>query len=453
MNGHTQRTQETAAGTHRPELLLQTSLSAIASRARRCPKHRFRGLYSLFNRTNLRAAYFELNPKAAAGVDGERWAEFGRDLEANVERLAEELRGQRYHAKLIRRTYIPKGKNTTRPLGIPTMADKVVQKVASRILSAIYEQDFLDFSHAYREHRDIRKAVEGVRVALMGNRCAWVVGADLKNYFGSIDHAWMIRMLKERIDDGPFLRLIAKWLRAGVLEKDGQVVHPATGTPQGGIVSCVLANVYLHYALDLWFEKRFKPGCQGDAVLVRYADDWIAGFQFHGDAGRFYRQAAQRLQRFGLNLAREKSGVKLFSRHRKREAERFDFLGFEFRWGRTRYGSNVVKLRTSRTKLRKSLASWKQWCREHRNKRLKWIFEAANRKLRGYYNYYGTTGNSPSLRQLYEQVKRILYRALNRRSERRSYNWETFTQMLKHYVLLPPRIVWGRQLQVRMKLV
>jgi RNA-directed DNA polymerase len=406
----------------------------------------------LFNASNLRAAYFELNPKAASGVDGESYAAFGENLDANVARLADELRGRRYHAKLIRRAYIPKGKDTTRPLGILTMADKVVQKVAAKILSAIYEQDFLDFSHAYRPHRDIRKAVEETRVALMSTRCSWVVGADLKDCFGSIQHEWVIRMLRERIDDGPFLRLIGKWLRAGVLEKDGQVIHPASGTPQGGIISCMLANVYLHYALDLWFEKKFKTGCQGDAVLVRYADDWTVGFQFHADAGRFYRQSAERLAKFGLTLAREKSSVKEFSRHRKRDVERFDFLGFEFRWGRTRHGSNVVKLRTSRKKLRKSLATWKLWCREHRNKRLKAIFEVANRKLRGYYQYYGVTGNTPSLSEFYSHVKRMLYQTLNKRSERRSYNWRTFNEMLKYYRLLPPRIVWGRRWQVSMKL-
>lgn len=446
MNGHTEPSQETVAGKLRPDKLLPTSLRAIASKAKADAKHRFGGLYSLLNKSNLRAAYYGLNPKAVAGVDEVGYAEFGKDLDAHVEKLTEDLKGKRYHAKLIRRTYIPKGPNTTRPLGILSMSDKLPQRVAASILEAIYEQDFYDFSNAYRPNRDQRGAVRMLRDSILNNRCAWVVEIDVKSFYDTLDHDLMLQMVEQRVSDRAFLRLIGKWLRAGIMKEDGTVEHPATGTPQGGIVSCVLANIYLHNALDSWFMEKFKPSCHGDAVLHRYADDTVAVFQYHGEAVRYFQEVVERLKEFGLSIAPDKSGIKLFSRFRKRESKRFDFLGFEFRWGRTRLRKDTIKLRTSRKKFRKSLESFKEWMREHRNKRLRWIFESVRRKLEGYYNYYGVTGNSPSLKELYYQVHRILYRWLNRRSERRSYNWKTFRQMLDHYQLPRPKIVWQLRL-------
>jgi RNA-directed DNA polymerase len=436
----------------RPDRLLPLSVRAIASKAGKEPTHRFRGLYSLFNRSNLRAAWFALNRKAAAGVDGITHEEYGRDLDAHVEKLAEELKGKRYRAKLIRRSYLPKGEGTTRPLGILTMSDKLVQRVAADILTAIYEQDFCDFSHAYRPGRGARTAVEAVRSGFIGSRCSWVVEFDITGFYDNINHDLLMKMLERRINDKPFLILIRKWLRAGVLDTDGMVLHPATGTPQGGIISCVLANIYLHYALDDWFAKKFKPGCRGDAMMVRYADDWVAGFQFHGDAAHFQRAVEERLKTFGLSLAKEKCAKGFFSRHRKREAKRFDFLGFEFRWGRTRRGCNMIKMRTSRKKFRKSVAVFTEWIKEHRHKRMSWIFAEVNTKLRGYYQYYGVTGNGRSLREFRLCVRRLLYRWLNRRSERRSYNWKTFAEMMRHYGLLYPKISWGWDQQTRLEL-
>jgi group II intron reverse transcriptase/maturase len=332
------------------------------------------------------------------------------------------------------------------------MSDKLAQRVAADILTAIYEQDFSDISHAYRPRRGTRTAVDAVRKRFMGSRCSWVVEFDITGFYDNINHELLMKMLERRINDKPFLILIRKWLRAGVLDTDGMVLHPATGTPQGGIISCVLANIYLHHALDDWFECKFKPGCRGDAMMVRYADDWVAGFQFHGDAAHFQRAVEERLKTFCLSLAKEKCGKGLFTRHRKREAKRFDFLGFEFRWGRTKRGSNTIKLRTSRKKFRKSVAAFKEWIREYRHKRMSWIFAEVNTKLRGYYQYYGVTGNSRSLREFRLCVKRLLFRWLNRRSERRSYNWKTFTEMMRHYGLLYPRISWGWEKQTKLAL-
>jgi group II intron reverse transcriptase/maturase len=226
----------------RPDRLLPLSVRAIASKAGKEPKHRFRGLYSLFNRSNLRAAWFALNRKAAAGVDGITHEEYGRDLDAHVEKLAEELKGKRYRAKLIRRSYLPKGEGTTRPLGILTMSDKLVQRIAADILTAIYEQDFCEFSYAYRPGRSTRTAVEAVRRGFIGSRCSWVVEFDITGFYDNINHELLMKMLERRINDRPFLILIRKWLRAGVLDTDGMVLHPATGTPQGGIISCIFGE-------------------------------------------------------------------------------------------------------------------------------------------------------------------------------------------------------------------
>lgn len=442
MNRHTQLSKDTAAGEKRPDKLLPTSLRAIATKAKSDKLHRFGGLYSLLNTSNLRAAYYEINPKAAAGVDEIDHTEFGKNLETHVAELVSELKEKRYHAKLIRRKHIPKGPNTTRPLGIPSVRDKLPQRVAASILEAIYEQDFYDFSNAYRPHRDQRKAVRQLRDTFMSKRIGWVVEIDIKSFYDTLDHEWMLRMVEQRVSDRAFLNLIGKWLRAGIMEEDGQVVHPATGTPQGGIISCVLANIYLHYVLDSWFEKQFKTTCRGDAQLHRYADDTVAVFQYHGEAVRYFEAVQERLRMFGLNIAPEKSFIKVFSRFRKRECERFDFLGFEYRWGKTRNGVDAIKLRTSRKKLRKSLSEFREWMREHRNKRLRWLFDKVTSKLLGYYNYYGVMGNSPSLKTVRKEVINMICYWLNRRSQRKSYNRQQFRQMFEYYTLPWPKVVW-----------
>jgi len=404
--------------------------------------HRFGGLYSLLNISNLRAAYYELNPKASPGIDEVDYVEYGKNLEENVAWLVEQLKGKRYHAKLIRRVHIPKDPNTTRPLGILCMSDKVAQRVASRILEAIYEQDFKEFSYAYRPRRDQRMAIRALRDGLMESYCQWIVELDITGYYDAIDHDRLIELVERRVSDRTFVRLLRKWLRAGVLETDGTVEHPATGTPQGGIVSCVLSNIYLHHVVDKWFEEEFKPTCRGHALLVRYADDITAAFQYREDADRFYRMVEERMKENKLTLSKEKSGIKFFCRHAKRQSERFDFLGFEFRWGRSLAGKNRIKLRTSRKKLRKSVAAFTQWIRKHRNKRLRWIIQKVNEKLRGYYNYYGVTDNYGSLKSLFSAVRQLLYKWLNRRSERRSYTIKSFNQMMKEYLLVKPHIVW-----------
>ena len=267
---------------------MQTSLPAIAQAARRDKTRRFRGLYSMLNRTNFEVAFRALRKKASAGVDGVTYCEYERNLQANLADLEQRLKEKRYRAKLVKRVFIPKSNGKLRPLGIPALEDKIVQYVVREILQTVFEPIFLDCSYAYRPKRSARQAVETLRDELM-SQYSWIVECDISGFFDNIDHGWMIKMLERRINDKALIGLICKWLRAGILQPDGAVEHPERGTPQGSIVSPILANIYLHYVLDLWFELEVKKETSGKAVFVRYADDFVAGFKYHADAAEFYK--------------------------------------------------------------------------------------------------------------------------------------------------------------------
>lgn len=262
--------------------------------------------------------------------------------------------------------------------------------------------------------------------------------ADIKSYFDTIDHDWLVRMLEERINDKQLIRLIQKWLKAGVLDTDGQVLHPITGTPQGGVISPILANVYLHYALDVWFHQVVRPNCKGEACLIRYADDFVAAFEYQSEAQRFYTALGQRLGKFGLELAADKTRIIPFERTQSKTG--FDFLGFEFRWGKDRAGKPHLKRRTAPKKLRKSIQTFTEWCKQNRHLTLKDLFHLLNAKLRGYYNYYGIYGNDKSLNRFFQQAMGILYKWLNRRSQRHSFNWEGFKQLLDRFQIERPHV-------------
>ena len=418
---------------------MQTSLQGIAKKAKQFKKYRFRNLYGLLNSKTLKEAWKSINKKAAAGVDKITAKEFAENLDSNIREIADKLKRKKYRAKLVRRVDIPKGKDKTRPLGIPAIADKVLQSAAAKILEAIYEQDFSSNSYGYRPKVGAKTAVKDLTEELQFKKYSYIVEADIKGFFDNIDHEWLIKMLELRVEDRAFIGLIRKWLKAGILEPDGQVVNPITGTPQGGIISPILANIYLHYALDIWFEKAVKPKCEGEAYMCRYADDFICAFRYKKDAERFYQALGQRLNKFGLELAEDKTNIISFSRFRKSENTGFDFLGFEFRWHVSRHGRDVIKKRTSRSKMRKSLANVKQWCKDNRDKRLANLFNTLNAKLRGYYNYYGVIGNYDSLNEYYRITKKMLYKWLNRRSQRRSFNLCQFEQVLKRYRIELPR--------------
>jgi len=309
----------------------QTSLRGIAIKARADGKHRFQDLYRCLNVPFLHVCWKDLNKNAASGVDKITAQDYEENLVDNIQALVDRLKTKRYRAKLVRRCYIPKENGKERPLGIPALEDRLVQLACAKLMTAIFEADFLDNSYGYRPERSAKDAVNDLRFNLQFGKYGYIVEADIKGFFDHMDHEWLLRMLKERIDDAAFLNLIRKWLKAGILDTDGMVIHPETGTPQGGIVSPVLANVYLHFALDLWFEKVVKVHCQGKALIIRYADDFVCAFQYRKDAVKFFKVLPKRLGKFCLSVAPEKTGMMRFSRFHPSRRRRIIFLGFETR--------------------------------------------------------------------------------------------------------------------------
>jgi len=371
-----QSSKETLTERARSEYLVQTSLEGISQKAKREEKYRFRDLYRQINKGALRLAWKKLNKRAAAGVDKITAKEFEENLEENLNNILESLKEKRYHAKLVRRKYIDKGNGKKRPLGIPALSDKIVQRAVADILEAIFEEDFIEESYGYRPNKSAKKAVIELGDELVSGKYNHIVEADIKSFFDNIDHKWLTRMVEERINDKQFIRLIQKWLKAGILEEDGKIKHPANGVPQGGIASPILANIYLHYVLDIWFKEVIVKHSEGEAFISRYADDFVCIFRYKKDAEEFYHKIQERLKIFNLELSMEKTNIKLFSRHKKNQSGSFEFLGFEFRWEKSRKGKDIIKKRTSRKKLRKSISNITQWCKKMRNKRFKTIFES-----------------------------------------------------------------------------
>jgi len=416
---------------------MQTSLWGIANKAAQNKTHKFQNLISLLTVEFLLNCWRFINKKAATGVDRESAAQYAQHLESNVADLAESVKGGWYRAKLVLRKYIPKLNGKLRPLGLPSIADKLLQTAVAKILEAIYEQDFLPSSFGYRPGMGAHQAIKELSAILRSGTYLMVVEVDIKGFFDHIDHELLLSMLEMRIDDKPFLNLIRKWLKAGILDTDGKVLHPITGTPQGGIVSPILANVYLHYVLDVWFEEVVKTHCKGQVYLCRYADDFVCAFEYESDAQRFYQVLPQRLAKYGLEVAVEKTNMLRFDKDAK---TRFEFLGFEFRWGLNRWGNPGLKRRTARNKYRTSIANFTQWCKDHCRLPKAELFAKLNQKLRGYWNYYGLRGNYESLSDYFYQITQILLKWLNRRSQRQSYTWTSFSELLKDFSILRPRI-------------
>ena len=426
-----------------------TSLRGIAEKAKADKRHRFRDLYRCLNVEFLLDCWPDLNKDAASGVDGVTWQAYAENLHANVEALVRRLKSKRYRAKLVRRHYIPKENGKERPLGIPVIEDKLLQAACAKLLTAIYEQDFLAFSHGYRPERGAGDAVRDLTFDLQYGKYGYVVEADIKGFFGEMDHDWLLRMLRLRIDDEAFVGLIRKWLKAGILEIDGKVIYPDTGTPQGGVVSPVLANVYLHYALDLWFEKVVKPHCSGEALISRYADDWVCAFRYREDAERFYQVLPKRLSKFRLELAQEKTRILRFSRFHPSMKRRFTYLGFEFFWKEDRQGTPRVKRRTARNRLQGACRRIKEWIKLNRHLPGREFFRRLNARLRGHYNYYGVRGNSHSLYRFFDWAMKCMFKWLNRRGgKRKSFNKARFYQVLDLVNIARPRITEVRRRRV-----
>lgn len=419
----------------------QTFLRNIAEKARTKRHHRFGDLYRWLNQDVLRLCFYRLRKDAASGVDKVTFQEYEKNLEANLADLAGRLKRKAYRARLVRRKYIPKGQGKLRPLGIPVLEDKLLQVAVTQILVAIYEQDFLPCSYGYRPGVSAHCALNALTDELQFGKHQFVVEADIKAFFDQIQWGWMERMLEQRIHDGAFLNLIRKWLRAGILEEDGRVIHPQTGTPQGGVVSPVLANIYLHYVLDLWFERVVKPEQRGRCRMVRYADDFVACFEYRHEAAAFEAALKTRLAKFGLAVAEDKTKTLRFGQNGGPHNGRFDFLGFELYWQPDRKGIPRVKRRTATKKHLAALQRLRDWIEAHRDQKLSQTMNTLKAKLQGTWNYYGMIGNFRRMALLYQEVCRALYKWLNRRSQVKSLTWPAVNRLLARFQVPQPRIV------------
>jgi group II intron reverse transcriptase/maturase len=419
----------------------QTFLRAIAEKAFKERHHRFGDLYRWLNQDVLRLCFFRLRKDAASGVDGMTFQEYEKNLEVNLTDLVGRLKRKAYRARLVRRKYIPKGGGKLRPLGIPTLEDKLLQMAVTQLLLAIYEADFLPCSYGYRPGLGAHDAIKALTDELQWGGHHFVVEADIKGFFEHLRWEWLERMLAQRIHDGALLNLIRKWLRAGILEEDGRVIHPQTGTPQGGVISPVLANIYLHYALDLWFDRVVRPKQRGRCRMIRYADDFVVCFEYRHEAEAFEKALTERLAKFGLEVAADKTKTLRFGHNGGPHNGRFDFLGFEFYWEPDRQGKPRVKRRTATKKWRAGIQRMTEWVKAHRHPKLGRTMKTLKAKLRGTWNYYGLIGNDRRMKLFYDATCRALHKWLNRRSQRRSLTWPACHRMLARFQIPPPRIV------------
>lgn len=443
------RCEDTPAARRRREPVA-TKLHRIACKARNEPEFKFTSLFHLMDAELLRGCFAQLRGDAAAGIDGKTKADYAENLEANLTALVGHLHRMGYRPQAVRRVYIPKpGSDKVRPLGIPALEDKLVQAGMTRILEQIYEQEFIEDSYGFRPKRGCHDALRALSETVESGRIEWIVEADIKGFFDNVDHDWLMRFLERRIGDKRMLRMVKRFLKAGVME-EGKLYVSEEGVPQGGSISPILSNIYLHYALDSWFEKGFRRVCGGAARLIRYADDFVACFATRADAERFNRELVTRLAKFGLEVEPTKTKVLAFGpdaatrarQEGKKKPETFDFLGFTHYCSRTRNGRRFrMKRETARKKFRVKLAAMKEWLKENRAKMTtRELWQKVCEKLRGHYGYFGVTDNSSGIGRFYNEVEKLLYKWLNRRSQRKAMTWEKFRLMNKRFPLPRPRI-------------
>ena len=419
-----------------------TKQQRIAKLGKRMPDVGFTSLAYYIDLQWLYEAYRMTRKDGSAGVDDVTAAEYEEDLDGNLSGLLERFKSGSYVAPPVKRVYIPKGDGRVRPIGIPTLEDKILQRAVVMLLTPLYEQDFLDCSYAFRPGRSVHHALEDMWRRAMDMGGCWLLEVDVRNFFGAVKYNHLREFLKERVRDGVVLRAIGKWLKAGVME-GGQIHFPKEGTPQGGVISPLLSNIYLHNVLDVWFEEEVKPRLDGRAELIRFADDYVMLFSSKWDARRVWEVMPKRFGRYGLGLNEEKT--RLIDFHRpgrdRHKPDTFVFLGFTHYWGRSRKGNWVVKRRTAKEKLKASVRKVYEWCREHRHDPVRDQWKALCRKLEGHYGFYGTTFNAKGIRLFYEQVKRSWRKWLNRRSRDNDMPWDRFSRLLERYPLPRPRIV------------
>jgi RNA-directed DNA polymerase len=435
------------SSTHRGGLRKSTKLTSLSVRARGNPRERFTSLVHYLTVDFLRECFRELKKNKASGVDGVTVEEYEDRLEENLKDLVERLKARRYQPQPVRRVYIPKPKGGTRPLGIPAIEDKIVQTGLKRILEAIFEVDFLDVSFGFRPGRSSHQALYSLDQAVMRQPVNVVVDMDIEKFFDTVEHKWLMKFLEVRIADPNVLRLVGRFLRAGVME-DGKYYQVDRGTPQGGVLSPLLANIYLHYCLDLWFEKKVKRQLRGYARLIRYADDFVICFQKAAEAEEFGRVLRQRLAKFGLAVSDAKSRIIPFGRYAYKRARKyekklgtFDFLGFTHYCTTTRKGYFMLGRKTAKARYREKLKETNRWLKNVRNMiKLEDWWEVLRLKLQGHYNYFGVCGNMRALKAFYVETVKLALKWINRRSQKRSYNITQFYKMLEYNPLPRPKI-------------
>ena len=427
---------------------VETQLDLLSQYAAKEPDRCFTSLIHHVDERSLKANFYELGRNRAVGVDQVSWQEYGKDLEVNVDNLLGRMKRMGYRPQPARRVYIPKDKSSKRPLGLPATEDKMVQKTMGRIMGAIYEQDFYEFSYGFRPGKNCHQALKDIGELINFKPINHVIEADIKGFFDNVRHDKLMELIKKRISDKKFLRYIVRFLKSGYLET-GILKETKQGTPQGGNLSPMLANIFLHYVLDDWYVKELRPKLRGQSYLVRYCDDFVVLMQYQEDAGIVMEQLKERFKAYGLELNETKTGVKSFgkferenSRRQGRKANTFEFLGFTHYCTLSRKGKFKVGRRTSAKKFRRSCRNVCEWLKAVRNMiSMKELWAKLARRIRGHYQYYGVSENSRKLQEFYYQVVRMAYKILNRRSQKKSYNWSEFSRYLKRFPLPQPRIV------------
>jgi RNA-directed DNA polymerase len=429
---------------------ISTKLEQIAELARRRRDQPLTTLGHHIDLAWLHEAYRRTRKGGAVGIDGQSAEQYAVHLEDNLAALLERAKSGQYRAPAVRRAYIPKGNGEQRPLGIPTFEDKVLQRAVAMVLEAIYEQDFMDCSYGFRPKRSARDALEALRDKAVKMAGGWIIEVDIRKYFDTIDHGRLREVLHSRVRDGVILRLLGKWLNAGVME-DGALSYRGSGTPQGGVISPILANIFLHTVLDVWFHQEVMPRLKGRAYLVRYADDAVMLFEYEEDARRVMPVLPQRFGKYGLELHPDKTRLVAFKRPDRMQRRRddddgpdepgtFDFLGFTILWAKSLKGNWVVRLRTARDRFRSALKRVAQWCAAHRHTKVKTQRKVLDAKLRGHYGYFDRVGNRDRLWAFYDLVVRAWHRQLRRRSQR-GLSWSAMRRLLQHNPLPTPLMV------------
>jgi len=424
---------------------MQTKLNLITEHTIKDKNFKFTSLAHLLNEISLKECFHMLKKNKAPGQDKVTYEEYGDYLFTNIQKLVKRMKAGKYYPQPVRRVYIPKGEGKKRPLGIPALEDKIVQMGITRILNAIFEPNFLDCSYGFRTGRSCHQALKQLDNSIMTKPVNHIVDADIRSFFDNVDHDWMMKVLKEKIADKNLLKIIKKFLKAGVIEAD-KLYQTKEGTPQGGILSPTLSNIYLHYILDLWMEKIVKRNTSGYVELLRYCDDFVILVQYKNEAEKILKELEERLNKFGLDLSKEKTRLIEFGRYAKvnakdKKPDTFDFLGFTHFCDKTRKGKFKVGRKTRRKRFSLSLKKMNGWLKAIRNRvktRVWWKMVSA--KLRGHFEYYGISGNYTAIRDFYQLALRLIFKWINRRSQKKSMNWKQFISYLKYYPLPLPKI-------------